>query len=257
MARAYRQINPDVRYLGIEINADAARAATSPGGLDRVVTGDAATVEPAALGLDEAAPGVDCLIFGDVLEHMVDPWAVLARLAGWVCDGGQVLACIPNVQHYSVIVGLLRGNWTYQDEGLLDRTHLRFFTLEGVQDLFAGAGLSVFDIQPRWWADESFDRFQQVMAPVLGPLGIDPARFASQTRAVQYVVRAVRGSGAPRRMVVWSLLGSVIGSEVRVQEPNRFLATIPGVRTLAGTGLQFADLGRVLPGEEKVFLQQR
>ena len=215
------------------------------------------TVEPAALGLDEAAPGVDCLIFGDVLEHMVDPWAVLARLAGWVRDGGQVLACIPNVQHYSVIVGLLRGSWTYQDEGLLDRTHLRFFTLEGVQDLFARAGLSVFDIQPRWWADESFDRFQQVMAPVLGPLGIDPAPFASQTRAVQYVVRAVRGAGAPRRMVVWSLLGSVIGSEVRVQEPNRFLATIPGVRTLAGTGVQFADLGRVLPGEEKVFLQQR
>ena len=74
---------------------------------------------------------MDCLVFGDVLEHLVDPWAVLARLARLVCDGGQILACIPNVQHYSVIVSLLRGKWDYQDEGLLDRTHLRFFTLVG------------------------------------------------------------------------------------------------------------------------------
>ena len=58
-------------------------------------------------------------------------------------------------------------------------------------------------------------------------------------------------------MIVWSLLGSVIGSEVRIQEPHQFLATIPGVRSLAGTGVQFADLGRILPGEDRVFIQQR
>jgi hypothetical protein len=58
-------------------------------------------------------------------------------------------------------------------------------------------------------------------------------------------------------MLIWSLLGSALGSEVRIGQPAQFLATIPGVRTLAGTGLQFADLGRTWPGEEKVFLQQR
>ena len=58
-------------------------------------------------------------------------------------------------------------------------------------------------------------------------------------------------------MLIWSLLGSVIGSDVRVGEPGRFLATIPGVRTLTGTGLQFDDLAQTWPGEEKVFLQQR
>ena len=103
------------------------------------------------LGLSEEQPSVDCLVFGDVLEHLVDPWAALTRLSRLVREGGQVLACIPNVQHYSVIVNLLRGKWDYQDEGLLDRTHLRFFTLSGIQDLFAKAGLRVFDIQPRWW----------------------------------------------------------------------------------------------------------
>ena len=89
------------------------------------------------------------------------------RLARLVCDGGQILACIPNIQHYSVIVNLLRGRWDYQDEGLLDRTHLRFFTLASIRDLFVRAGLQVFDIQPRWWPGTEPDRFQQVMAPVL------------------------------------------------------------------------------------------
>lgn len=239
LASAYRRINPKVRYLGIEIEPAAA------------------VVEPVACGLDAADPGVDCLILDDALEYMVDPGAVLARMARWVREEGQILACVPNIQHYAVIVSLLRGSRRCQDESPLDRAHLRFFTLEGIQDLFARAGLSVFDILPRWSADADAERFQQVMAPALGPLGIDPARFASQTRASHYVVRAVRGPGPSRRMVIWSLLGSVIGSEVRVQEPNRFLATIPGVRTLSGTGVQFADLGRTLPDEEKVFLQQR
>jgi glycosyltransferase involved in cell wall biosynthesis len=257
MAEAYRRINPDVCYLGIEQYPDAAQAAIARGRLDRVIVDDAAKVDPSALGLAEYEPGVDCLIFGDVLEHMIDPWSVLARLSGWVRSGGQVVACIPNIQHYSMIVNLLRGSWKYEEEGLLDRTHLRFFTLEGIQELFARAGLRVFDVQPRWWEDGNFDRFRQIMAPALGPLGIDPARFAAQTRAVQYLVRAVREGGPPRGMVLWSLLGSVIGSEVRIQEPLRFLATTPGVRVLAGTSLQFADLGRTLPGEQRVFLQQR
>ena len=130
MAQAYRRMNPDVCYLGIELNPEAARVASCSGRLDRVVVGDAASVDFSALGLDHDAPAVDCLIFGDVLEHMSDPWSVLARMTGWVREGGQVLACIPNVQHYSVIVNLLSGSWNYQDEGLLDRSHLRFFTLE-------------------------------------------------------------------------------------------------------------------------------
>jgi glycosyltransferase involved in cell wall biosynthesis/SAM-dependent methyltransferase len=261
LAEAYRRINPDVRYLGIEKVAEVARVAGTAGRLDRVVVGDAEAVESGALGVPEpgaeAGPVVDCLVFGDVLEHMVDPWVVLARLSRWVREGGQVLACIPNVQHYSVLVDLLRGRWEYAAEGLLDRTHLRFFTLAGIQDLFARAGLRVFEIVPRWWPDAECDRFQQVMAPVVRDLGIDPAGFAVGTRAVQYIVRSIRAAAPPRRMLIWSLLGSAIGSAVRIGEPGAFLATIPGVRVLTGTGLQFDDLGRTWPGEEKIFLQQR
>lgn len=257
MAQAYRRINPDVRYLGIEINPDAARAASGPGRLDRVVQDDARSVAPGALGLEDGSPGVDCLIFGDVLEHFIDPWDLLARLAGWVREGGQVLACIPNIQHHSVIVALMRGNWDYQDEGLLDRTHLRFFTKGGIERLFAHAGLTIFDIQARWWDDSNFDRFWQIVLPVLGPLGIDATQFAEQTQAFQYVVRAVPGEGPRGGMVVRSFLGSLIGSEARIQEPGSFLSTVPGIRTIDETTIRLDELGRTRPDEDKVFIQQR
>ncbi len=143
-------------------------------------------------------------------------------MSGWVREGGQIVACVPNVQHYSVLVNLLRGKWEYSDEGLLDRTHLRFFTLSGIQDLFARAGLQVFEIQPRSWPHTEHDRFLQVMASVASALAIDPKAFAIQTQAVQYIVRAVRGIEPLRRTVIWSLLGSVVGSEVRVGRARPF-----------------------------------
>jgi hypothetical protein len=119
-----------------------------------------------------------------------------------------------------------------------------------VRDLFTRSGLQLFEIVPRWEPDAGFDRFQHMMAPVVRDLGIDPAAFAVQTRAVHYLVGSMRATASPRRMVIWSLLGSVIGSEVRIGAPGAFLATIPGVRVLTGTGLQFDDLGRTWPGED-------
>jgi precorrin-6B methylase 2 len=145
LAEAYRRINPQVRYYGIEKHPAAAEVASSSGRADQVLTGDVGTIELDALGLSDTQLCVDCLVLGDVLEHMVDPWSALAR---FVRDGGQVLACIPDAQHFPALVNLLRRKWQYQDERLLDRTHLRFFTLSGVQELFAGARLCVFEAQP-------------------------------------------------------------------------------------------------------------
>jgi SAM-dependent methyltransferase len=257
LAEAYRRINPRVSYIGVEKCAEAADTAQLSSRLDRVIIGDLEAVEPSELGLSEEQPSVDCLVFGDVLEHLVDPWTILRKFSRLVRTGGQILACIPNVQHYSMIVSLLRGQWDYQNEGLLDRTHLRFFTHSSVQKLFAQAELRVFDIQSRWWPGAELDRFYQLMAPVLTALAIDPASFRVQTRAVQYLVRAVHAVEPFSRTLVWTLIGSAIASEVRVREPLQLLATIPGVRIRTGNSLQFEDLRQTWPGEEKVFIQQR
>lgn len=249
----YKRVNPACTYTGIELSEPAAARARER--LDRVICGSVEALPPEALALVPRGE-VDCLVYGDVLEHMLDPWRVLREHAGWLAPGGQVLACIPNVQHMSVLAGLLRGQFRYQDEGLLDRTHLRFFTLEGVRELFASAQLALFDVQPRISAGPSHEKLRELLAPALAALGVDPAQFARQTASVQYVARATREATPPRRLTIQTLIHEPHASDrARVFEPDRALGTIPGVRTLVSS--KQAAVSAVPAGEARVFVLPR
>ncbi|HVX12039.1 MAG TPA: glycosyltransferase [Pirellulales bacterium] len=122
--------------VGIELDRDAAEKAT--GRLDRVLVGD---VE--RLKLDFAPGSIDCLVCADVLEHLVDPLAFLRRTRQWLTEEAAVVTSIPNVRHHSVVGSLIEGNWTYEPAGLLDHTHLHFFTRRDAVDLFLQAGYQV------------------------------------------------------------------------------------------------------------------
>lgn len=88
--------------------------------------------------------GLDLVIAGDVLEHLRDPWSLLTRLRKLQAGGGLLLLSVPNVQHYSVSLPLLAlGRWKYVEQGLLDRTHLRFFTLGGIKAMVHEAGYRI------------------------------------------------------------------------------------------------------------------
>lgn len=91
----------------------------------------------------------DCVTFLDSLEHMIDPWSALRSARTLLNAGGCVVASIPNVRHISVLRQLLmNGEWRYEDQGLLDRTHLRFFTRRSMMRLFEEAGYAVEVIEP-------------------------------------------------------------------------------------------------------------
>ncbi len=90
----------------------------------------------------------DIITFGDVLEHLVDPTAALVRSAKFLAPNGAIVASVPNVAHSSVRAMLLEGRWDYSDLGLLDRTHLRFFTRSSLIDMFSDASFSVLDVKP-------------------------------------------------------------------------------------------------------------
>ncbi len=252
LAAEYRRCNPRARYLGIEFHRPAAEQAAQV--MERVVLGSAETVTPEDLGI---SPGdVDCLVYGDVLEHLDDPWGLLARQAAWLRPGGMVLACIPNVQHWTLLAGLLRGRWHYEEEGLLDRTHRRFFTLAEIHDLMSRAGLQVHDVQPRTFIGPDFSKFCQALAAALQALGVAPAEFEQQAAALQYVVRALRPGAPTTRLFIQTAIGeSSVCARIRVHEPDLFLKTIPGVRTF--TSEENVPLLDASPEEEKVLVWQR
>jgi methionine biosynthesis protein MetW len=92
-----------------------------------------------AAGLGE----FDVVVFADVLEHLVDPSAALGLARGLLTSGGSVIASVPNVGHWTVRRNLLCGRFDYTDTGIMDATHLRWFTRESLLRLFAGGGFSV------------------------------------------------------------------------------------------------------------------
>jgi 2-polyprenyl-3-methyl-5-hydroxy-6-metoxy-1,4-benzoquinol methylase len=127
-------------YIGIEISRKAAERARE--NITRVYIDN---VETMALPFEVGS--FDALIISEVLEHLTDPWATLARLAPLLRDGAVVLASSPNISHYGVIRSLIRGEWTLTDVGVMDRTHLRWFTPESYRQMFEGAGFKVVSTQ--------------------------------------------------------------------------------------------------------------
>ena len=92
----------------------------------------------------------DYIICADVLEHLVDPWSVVETLRETLKPGGSLIASIPNTRNRGIIGGLLLGSWEYQSAGLLDKTHLRFFTFQSVVSMFYKAGYTITSIGPNY-----------------------------------------------------------------------------------------------------------
>lgn len=129
------------RYVGIELSPSAAEVAA--GHLTEVLVGDVERVD-----LMQLHGRFDALIISEVLEHLTDPWSTLGRLRGCLRPGGKVYASSPNVAHWKVIRSLVGGQFEYADSGVMDRTHLRWFTPKSYRQLFEAAGFEVLGVTP-------------------------------------------------------------------------------------------------------------
>src|SRR5215208_3517672 len=127
---------------GTETDPEAAHQAEKH--CERVVVGDVEEVDLSELLGDEA---FDVIVFGDTLEHLKNPLQTLDRLKPFLRSGGYVVASIPNVAHGSVRLALMQGKFQYSQLGLLDTTHLRFFTRESVERLFGDAGFLITELK--------------------------------------------------------------------------------------------------------------
>jgi 2-polyprenyl-3-methyl-5-hydroxy-6-metoxy-1,4-benzoquinol methylase len=126
---------------GVELSAAMAKDASLL--LDKVISGP---IQEHMDALPEQF--FDCICMNDVLEHLVDPWLTLNQLRAKLTPNGLLIASIPNIRHYKNLWYLLaKGEWTYTDDGTLDRTHLRFFTPNSMRQLFTDSGYRIEQLQ--------------------------------------------------------------------------------------------------------------
>ncbi len=141
--------------VGVEYVAEQAAQAARV--LDVVHVGDVQTLE-----LPYAPGSFDCLVYADVLEHIIDPWSLLVCHRPLLASGGTLIVSLPNVQFIGVIAGLLRGRWDYRERGVLDRTHLRFFTRRSAQTMIEDAGYRIMATHRNFrWFDAPGSRFHR------------------------------------------------------------------------------------------------
>ncbi|MBA2496372.1 MAG: class I SAM-dependent methyltransferase [Acidimicrobiia bacterium] len=157
---AVRARDPNLRLCGIEQEEAPARRARDRG-LD-VITGAFPD------GID-ASERFDCIVFNDVLEHLVDPWGALRAARDLLGDSGCVVASIPNIRNLETLFTLVRhGGWDYSDAGVLDRTHLRFFTRSTIVELFDEAGYEIVSIKGGWPLSDRRSRALRVLSLAAG-----------------------------------------------------------------------------------------
>ncbi len=128
----------NARIFGCELNENAVKIAKNY--LDECIT---LNIEDETLAFSENS--MDYIIFGDVLEHLHDPAKTLKYIKKFLKNDGCVIASIPNVMHISVMEQLLRGDFTYTDTGLLDRTHIHLFTYKEIKKIFCETGYRLLD----------------------------------------------------------------------------------------------------------------
>jgi hypothetical protein len=227
MGQAFKSRNPSSQYFGVEVFDIVAQEASAV--LDGVVCADIENDLTIPLKL---APGFDTLVFGDVLEHLHDPWRVLKELRQYIEPGGVCVACIPNVAHWSLIAGLLGGKWDYADSGLLDRTHLRFFTLNSTIEMFRDAGWSPVDATPRKFSPKETELAIKALLPAASALGVSEAQARTNLAPLQWVIRAT--NGPTNKTISIAALGQKKEggvTDARIDHPMISLRSLPDTTT--------------------------
>jgi 2-polyprenyl-3-methyl-5-hydroxy-6-metoxy-1,4-benzoquinol methylase len=162
-------LGAEARIVGVEAVPSQAAMARVDHGFDEVIDG----YFPDAL--TDRTERFDVVCFNDVLEHVIDPWALLRETRGWLTPGGTIVAAIPSIQFAPVVLELVRGRWDYRDAGTLDRTHLRFFTRATMIEMFEQTGYvvrrceGVNDFKDEWLDDHRWMRrlLKRAVVPLL------------------------------------------------------------------------------------------
>jgi SAM-dependent methyltransferase len=150
----------NAEVTGIEVDEISAQLAENK--IDRVILGN---IENLNL-VDHISYGYfDCIIFADILEHLINPWKVLSEILPFLSKKGVVIASIPNIRHYSTFVSLIFDKkWPYNERGIHEINHLRYFTYRNIMDLFQFSGFEIIKVNRNYRIIEkpnAYNRFSK------------------------------------------------------------------------------------------------
>lgn len=208
---------------GIEVDPEAARKAEEH--CERVITGD---IEGLDLQAELGEGSFDVIVFGDVLEHLREPLQTLKRFKSFLRPDGYVVTSIPNVAHGSVRLALLQGKFQYQSLGLMDDTHLRFFTRDTIEEMVSEAGLVITELKRTRLG--MFNTEVEVEREIL-PRGVTKAIMnAPEAQTYQFVLKAELpgGSGTDARLANRNFLMSeeISEKERTIQRQNEQIESL-------------------------------
>jgi 2-polyprenyl-3-methyl-5-hydroxy-6-metoxy-1,4-benzoquinol methylase len=177
------------KVVGIEL--DPAAAATAESWAERVVVGD---IDGGAVWEQVDDESFDVIVCGDVLEHLRDPLGALRAAIRKLKPDGVVVTSLPNVAHGDVRLQLLGGAFRYREVGLLDRTHIRFFTLETVRELLRDAGLLV--VETKRVVVPLFGTEVDISRDAVDQAAVDEVLKDPEAETYQFVMKSVWDNGA-------------------------------------------------------------
>ncbi len=185
LAQQIKYENPNINYIGVEIFDEYFKMSSEFCSKMYLENMEDASGELLREFID-----TDVVIFADVLEHFKNPWNVLTRIGNWMPAASKIIACIPNIQHWSVQMQILAGDFEYQETGILDKTHLRFFTRKTIINLFEKTNFEIEKIIPRIFDFPMQNDFLLKIKKNAEMYGIDQNQAVNDAAAFQYVVVA-------------------------------------------------------------------
>ena len=185
LAKAIKHRSPATHYIGIELDPEYSKLSSRY--CDLVLTDN---IETPSEELRNYIQTTSAIVFSDVLEHLYNPWQTLKFLRSQISNECAIYVSIPNIQHWSIIFGLISGNFNYTDSGLLDRTHIRFFTKNTIISMFNDCGFEVKSISPRIFNFPEQDKYLSLIKEVSEKLQIDKSTAVINSAAFQYTVHA-------------------------------------------------------------------
>ena len=181
LAAKYMEINSNVKWIGLDIDPDYIEVAK-----EKCTNAFCIDIEKITEIEFEYFSDADLWIFADVLEHLYNPWKLLERIN---CSrpGVEIIACIPNSQHWSFQARINSGDINYESHGLFDKTHIRFFSEKTMTNLFESTGYKIINIIPRIYNFPGQDKYDQCIYEFAKLSGIDPISAVQKSKVFQYV----------------------------------------------------------------------